>query len=66
MPTMPAQAPKIRYRVPMSLWLVEKSHRAVTGGGGGPFSHLVNVKFSFTLINRKIAQLLLLHFYVLF
>lgn len=26
-PTMPAHAPKIKYRVPMSLWLVENSHR---------------------------------------
>jgi len=26
-PTIAAQAPKIRYKVPMSLWLVEKSHR---------------------------------------
>lgn len=26
-PTMPAHAPKIRYRVPMSLWLVENNHR---------------------------------------
>jgi hypothetical protein len=26
-PTMADQAPKIRYRVPMSLWLVENIHR---------------------------------------
>ena len=25
-PTMPAHVPKTRYRVPMSLWLVETSH----------------------------------------
>lgn len=31
-PTMPAQAPKIRYRVPMSLWLVEKSQRLMNIG----------------------------------
>lgn len=32
-PAMPAHAPKIRYRVPMSLWLVENNHRLmkVTG-----------------------------------
>jgi hypothetical protein len=24
---MPAKAPKIKYKVPMSLWFVEKSHR---------------------------------------
>lgn len=28
-PTMPAHAPKIRYRVPMSLWLVENNHRLI-------------------------------------
>ena len=32
-PTMPAQAPKIRYKVPMSLWLVENSHRLVNVTG---------------------------------
>ena len=26
-PTIPAHAPKIKYSVPMSLWLVEKNHR---------------------------------------
>jgi hypothetical protein len=26
-PTIPDQAPKIKYRVPMSLWLVENNHR---------------------------------------
>lgn len=25
-PTMPAQAPKMKYKVPISLWLVEYSH----------------------------------------
>lgn len=25
-PSIPAHAPKIKYRVPMSLWFVEKSH----------------------------------------
>jgi len=25
-PTIPAQAPKIKYNVPMSLWLVENNH----------------------------------------
>lgn len=32
-PTIPAHAPKIRYRVPISLWLVENNHRLtnVTG-----------------------------------
>lgn len=30
---MPAHAPKIRYKVPISLWLVENNHRVmkVTG-----------------------------------
>lgn len=27
-PTVPAQAPKIKYNVPMSLWFVENSHRS--------------------------------------
>ena len=27
MPTIPAHAPKMKYRVPMSLWLVENSQR---------------------------------------
>lgn len=32
MPTIPAQAPKIKYRVPMSLWLVEKNQRVKNTG----------------------------------
>lgn len=32
-PTMPAQAPKIKYRVPMSLWLVENIHRLINVTG---------------------------------
>lgn len=32
MPTIPAHAPKIRYRVPMSLWLVEKNQRVKNTG----------------------------------
>lgn len=40
MPTIPAQAPNTRYRVPMSLWFVEKNHRVIVTGkmaevGGG-------------------------------
>jgi hypothetical protein len=26
-PTIPDQAPKMKYKVPMSLWLVENNHR---------------------------------------
>lgn len=32
MPTIPAQAPNSRYRVPMSLWFVEKSQRLMNIG----------------------------------
>lgn len=32
MPTIPAQAPKIKYRVPISLWLVENSQRVIITG----------------------------------
>lgn len=32
MPTMPAQAPNTKYRVPMSLWLVEKNQRVIATG----------------------------------
>ena len=28
-PSMPAQAPKMKYKVPISLWLVEYSHRVL-------------------------------------
>lgn len=31
-PTIPAQAPKIRYKVPMSLWLVENNQRLIIIG----------------------------------
>jgi hypothetical protein len=30
-PTVAAQSPKIKYRVPMSLWLVENIHRRKQG-----------------------------------
>lgn len=29
---MPAQAPKIKYRVPISLWFVEYNHRVIVTG----------------------------------
>nr|WP_281275711.1 hypothetical protein [Bacillus yapensis] len=32
MPTMPAQAPNTKYRVPISLWLVEKNQRVIATG----------------------------------
>lgn len=32
MPIMPAQAPNTKYRVPMSLWLVEKNQRVMVTG----------------------------------
>lgn len=32
MPTMPAHAPNSKYKVPMSLWLVENSHRLMNIG----------------------------------
>lgn len=31
-PTIPAQAPKIKYKVPISLWLVENSQRLMFTG----------------------------------
>ncbi|EPL00648.1 hypothetical protein CP02DC14_2346 [Chlamydia psittaci 02DC14] len=33
-PVIPAHAPNNRYRVPMSLWFVEKSQRLMNMGGG--------------------------------
>lgn len=32
MPTIPDQAPKMKYRVPMSLWFVEKNQRLMNIG----------------------------------
>jgi hypothetical protein len=38
-PMTPAKAPKVKYNVPMSLWLVEKNHRLTK-----PFMELLGSK----------------------
>lgn len=38
-PTIPAQAPNRRYRVPMSLWFVENSQREMNIGKMAELKH---------------------------
>lgn len=38
-PTIPAQAPNIRYKVPISLWLVENNQRVMNIGKMAEIKH---------------------------